>query len=98
MQVSVNKENGILTISVSGRMDTVSAPQLDEAIKTNIEGADQLVLDLSEMSYTSSAGLRVLLVAHKLMSAKGGMKVTGVTESVMEVLEITGFSDILDIE
>ena len=98
MQISTKKENGKLTIFVSGRLDTVSAPELEQAIKSNIDDAQELVLDLSEMSYTSSAGLRVLLVAHKLMSQKGGMTVTGVNESVMEVLEITGFSDILDIK
>ncbi len=98
MQISTKNENGKLTIFVSGRMDTVSAPELEQAIKSNIDDAQELVLDLSEMSYTSSAGLRVLLVAHKLMSKKGGMTVTGVNESVMEVLEITGFSDILDIK
>ena len=98
MEVTVNKQGDVLTVGVSGRMDTVSAPKLDEAIKENIGDANQLVLDLSDMTYTSSAGLRVLLVAHKLMSPKGGMTVKGVNESVMEVLEITGFADILNIE
>ena len=98
MQVLTKKENDKLIVTVSGRMDTVSAPELEQAIKDNLGDAQELILDLSGMSYTSSAGLRVLLVAHKMMSQKGGMKVTGVNESVMEVLDITGFSDILNIE
>lgn len=98
MEVSINKQGENLTIGVIGRMDTVAAPKLEEAIRENIEGVTLLTLDLSEMTYTSSAGLRVLLVAHKLMSSQGSMTVTGVNESVMEVLEITGFSDILNIE
>ena len=98
MQVKVNRENDKVTIFVSGRMDTVSAPELEQAVRENIEGVTDLTLDLSDMTYTSSAGLRVLLVSHKLMSPKGSMKITGVNDDVMEVLEITGFADILKIE
>ena len=98
MQTLFNKENEKLTISVSGRVDTTTAPEFEKAIFDNIEGVNELVLDLKDMPYTSSAGLRVLLKAQKAMKAKGGMKLTNVCDDVMEVLEMTGFADIMTIE
>ncbi len=80
-----------------GRLDTVTAPELDTAIAEVIPAAEELVLDLEDLEYISSAGLRVLLTAHKKMMKKKGMKVTGVSEPVMEILDVTCFSDILDI-
>ena len=93
------KENGkALEIALEGRLDTMTAPELENELHTSLENADSLVLDFAKLNYMSSAGLRVLLSAHKIMSGKGGMKVTNVNEIVREVFDVTGFSDILTIE
>jgi anti-sigma B factor antagonist len=93
------KLNGkTLEVALTGRLDTVTAPDLEAALKEEMPAADSLVLDFSTLDYISSAGLRVLLSAHKTMSPKGGMKVTHVNEIVREVFDVTGFSDILSIE
>ena len=76
----------------------MTAPELEAELNKSLEGAESLTLDFSKLDYISSAGLRVLLSAHKAMSGKGGMKVTNVNEIVQEVFEVTGFADILTIE
>ena len=98
--MTINKTlNGSdLVISLEGRLDTMTAPELEAEMNASLKSADSLTMDFSKLDYISSAGLRVLLSAHKVMSAKGGMKVTNVNEVVQEVFEVTGFSDILDIE
>jgi len=98
--MTINKTmNGTtLEIALEGRLDTVTAPDLENVLKESLGAADSLVFDFSKLEYISSAGLRVLLSAHKTMSAKGGMKVTHVNEIVQEVFEVTGFTDILNIE
>ncbi len=93
------KENGdALEIALQGRLDTMTAPQLEQELKSCLGGVKELTLDLEGLEYISSAGLRVLLSAHKVMSRKGGMKVVNVNDIVNEVFEVTGFSDILTIE
>lgn len=93
-----NRKNGEqLIVSVEGRLDTTTAPQLEKFIGENSDGVKELVIDLEKLEYISSAGLRVLLSAHKKMSKVGTMKVTNVRDEVMEVFDMTGFSDILDI-
>ena len=93
------KQNGTnLEIALEGRLDTMTAPELEAELKTLLDGCDSLILDCEKLDYISSAGLRVLLTAHKALSGKGGMKVTHVNELVQEVFEVTGFSDILTIE
>ena len=93
------KPNGsTLTISVEGRLETTTAPELEAVIKSDTDGVTELIFDFSELDYISSAGLRVLLMAQKKMSAQGSMKVTNANEIVNEVFDITGFSDILTIE
>ena len=87
-----------MTIAVEGRLDTMTAPQLETVIKEELDGVDNLVFDFSELKYISSAGLRVLLTAQKAMNDQGSMKVVNVNDLVSEVFELTGFSDILDIE
>ncbi len=87
-----------LTIAAEGRIDTATAPELEQTIKDSVDGADSLVLDLAQVSYISSGGLRVLLSAHKIMSKKGGMTVTNAGDNIMEIFEVTGFSDILNIK
>ena len=93
------KQNGsALEIALEGRLDTMTSPELENELKNALPGVESLTLDFSKLDYISSAGLRVLLSAHKTMSAKGGMKVTHVNEVVQEVFEVTGFADILTIE
>ncbi len=98
--MTMNKQiNGsTLTIAVEGRLDTMTAPELEAELKKDMPAADSLTLDFSNLAYISSAGLRVLLSAHKAMSGKGGMKITNVSEIVQEVFDVTGFADILTIE
>ena len=91
-------ENGTARVDLEGRLDTVTAPELEKQLKDAMDDAAELVLGMEKLDYISSAGLRVLLSAHKVMSAKGGMKVKHVNEIVQEVFEVTGFADILTIE
>ena len=98
--MTIKKElNGTaLNIAVEGRLDTTTAPELEKELSASMGAATELTLDFAQLDYISSAGLRVLLSAHKTMSKKGGMKVVHVNELVMEVFDVTGFVDILDIE
>ncbi len=98
--VTIQKEmkGTTLEIALEGRLDTMTAPELESELSKSLDGAESLVLDFGKLEYISSAGLRVLLSAHKAMSPKGGMKVTNVNEIVREVFDVTGFSDILTIE
>lgn len=98
MYFTTNRENEKLTLAVSGRVDTTTAPELEKAVFDNVEGVKELILDLKEMPYTSSAGLRVLLKAQKAMNAQGSMKIINVCDDVKEVLDMTGFSEIMTIE
>ena len=97
MQTTLEKDGSKLTIAVSGRVDTTTSPELEQAVFENTDGITDLVLDLKEMSYISSAGLRVLLKAEKKMKAQGEMRLINVNNDVMEILDMTGFSDILTI-
>ncbi len=92
MDIQKNVEGEKLTIAVNGRLDTLSAPQLEAELK--LDGVTELIFDLSGLEYTSSAGLRVLLSAQKTMNRQGRMVVRGVQPAVKEVFDITGFSDI----
>ena len=98
MEITSKKENNTLTVFVSGRVDTTTAPKLDSYLTENTSDISELILDLKDMSYTSSSGLRVILKAQKLMNSQGSMKVVNVSSDVMEIFEMTGFSDILNIE
>lgn len=98
MTITKNQNGNALEIALEGRLDTTTAPELEAELNKSLDGADELVLDFSKLGYISSAGLRVLLSAHKIMSRKGGMRVTNVNEVVQEVFDVTGFSDILTIE
>ena len=95
MTINKNLEGSKLTVAVEGRLDTTTAPQLEEEFKNSLEGVQDLVLDFSKLDYISSAGLRVLLSAQKQMNKVGKMTLTGVSPEIMEIFEVTGFSDIL---
>jgi anti-sigma B factor antagonist len=87
-----------LTLSLTGRLDTTTAPELEAVIKENIGGVTNLVMDFAGLEYLSSAGLRVILSAQKTMNKQGEMVIRNVNETINEVFEITGFIDILTIE
>ena len=91
-------ENGKAAFSLEGRLDTVTSPSLEAELKDALDGVSELTMDFGKLEYISSAGLRVLLSAQKEMNKKGVMKLTHVGEAIMEVFEVTGFSDILTIE
>ncbi len=92
----INGEN--VTINISGRLDTATSPQLEVELEGIFADCKDLTLDMSNLEYVSSAGLRVILKAQKIMNTKGAMKLTNVNDSIMEIFDITGFIDILTIE
>ena len=98
--LNINKalSDNKLTLALDGRVDTTTAPELEQAVKSNLDGVTELVLDFSKLNYISSAGLRVLLSSQKVMNKRGSMTITNVNDIVMEILEVTGFADILTIE
>ena len=98
LNIVKNKENEALTVALEGRLDTTTAPELEAELKSSLEGVNALTLDLEKLEYVSSAGLRVLLSAQKQMNRQGEMKLIHVGETIMEIFEVTGFSDILTIE
>lgn len=95
----LKKQNGTtMDVALSGRLDTTTAPQLEAEMKASLEGITELCFDFEKLEYVSSAGLRVLLSCQKTMKKQGKMKLRHVCEEIMEVFEITGFTDILTIE
>ena len=84
--------------ALAGRMDTITAPEFEESLLESLEGVKELNLDFAELDYISSAGLRVLLAAMKIMNKQGEMKICNVNETIMEIFDVTGFTDILTIE
>ena len=98
MTINKTKENGKLTVVLEGRLDTVTAPQLEGELRTAIDGVSELLFDLAALEYVSSAGLRVLLSAQKVMNKQGKMTIRNVKSEIMDIFEVTGFVDILNIE
>lgn len=98
MTIQKTKEGSALTLVIGGRLDTTTAPGLEAELRQSIDGVDSLVLDFASLEYVSSAGLRVLLSAQKVMNRQGSMVIKNVNEDVMDVFEVTGFVDILTIE
>lgn len=98
MEIVKTKNENALVIALEGRLDTTTAPSLEAEIKDSIEGVTELTLDLEKLDYVSSAGLRVILAAQKIMNKQGKMVVKNVCSEINEVFEITGFCDILTIE
>lgn len=98
MEIIKNLDGENLKLQVKGRLDTTTAPELEEVIKSSLGGVKQLILDFDGLEYVSSAGLRVILGAQKAMNQQGEMKLINVIDEIMNVFEITGFVDILTIE
>ena len=98
MNIEQKKNGSALILALEGRLDTTTAPQLEGELKSALKGVSELTFDLSKLDYISSAGLRVLLSAQKVMNKQGAMKVTHANEMILEIFEVTGFADILTIE
>lgn len=98
MEIGKQIQGTTMELSLKGRLDTTTAPQLEGLLKQSVTGITELVFDFTELAYISSAGLRVMLAAQKVMNRQGKMVIRNVNEDVREVFEITGFSDILTIE
>ena len=98
MNIERKKDGNALTLALEGRLDTMTAPQLEAALKEALPGVEALTFDLEKLDYISSAGLRVLLSAQKTMNKQGTMKVIHANDMIMEIFEVTGFADILNIE
>ena len=98
LKIEKNKNDAELTIALEGRLDPNTSQQLEKELKDEIDGVASLTFDFKALEYISSAGLRVLLSAQKIMNKQGSMKITNVNSEIMEIFEVTGFSDILDIE
>ena len=97
MEAIINKDNEKLTVEVSGRLDTLTAPEFESKVEPQLPGIKELVVDLKDLEYISSAGLRVLMGFVKIMQAQGEMKVINPNEVVMDVFSLTGFDSILNI-
>lgn len=98
MTINKNLNETELTLSLSGRLDTTTAPRLEMELKASLDNVDSLIMDFKELEYISSAGLRVLLSAQKVMNKQGKMVIRHVNDTILEVFEVTGFTDILTIE
>jgi anti-sigma B factor antagonist len=98
LNIDKNANESSLTITLEGRLDTTTAPQLESELKSSLDGVTNLVIDIEKLAYISSAGLRVLLSAQKVMNKQGSMVVKNASDEVREIFDVTGFVDILTIE
>lgn len=98
MKINQTQNGAELTIALEGRLDTATAPELEAVTKSSLAGITHLIFDFTNLEYISSAGLRVLLSTQKVMNKQGSMEIRNVNETVMEVFEVTGFEEILDIK
>ncbi len=98
MTINQTRDGGKLTVALEGRLDTTTAPQLEGELRTAVDGVTELVFDLAKLEYVSSAGLRVLLSAQKVMNKQGDMVIRNANSDLMDIFEVTGFVDILKIE
>ena len=98
MNINLTKNGTELTVALEGRLDTLTSPELEDALEDELEDIDKLVFDMSKLDYISSAGLRVLLVCTHAMDGRGDMVVRNINQTVRDVFEVTGFVDILNIE
>ncbi len=98
MNITKTKEESKLTVALEGRLDTTTAPQLEGELRSAVDGVTELEFDLAKLEYISSAGLRVLLAAQKVMNRQGSMVIRNANSDLMDIFEVTGFTDILNIE
>lgn len=98
MEIKKSIDGSSIVVEVIGRLDTMTSPALEEFLKENIVGMDELVLDFGKLEYISSAGLRVILSNHKVMMKQGTMIIRNCSDEINEIFEVTGFTDILNIE
>ena len=98
LNIAKDKNGSTLVLGLEGRLDTTTAPDLENVVKTELEGVSELNVDMAKLEYISSAGLRVLLSAQKVMNKQGSMTIKNASEDVKEIFDVTGFSDILNIE
>ncbi len=98
MTINKKQDGDKLTIALEGRLDTTTAPQLEAELRTAVDGIKNLEFDLKDLAYISSAGLRVLLSAQKVMNKQGKMVIHNANEDIMDIFDVTGFVDILSIE
>ncbi len=98
MNIEQKKDGKALDLALEGRLDTVTAPELEAVLKDALAGVEELTFDFEKLDYISSAGLRVLLAAQKTMNRQGTMKVIHANEMIREIFDVTGFSDILTVE
>ena len=97
MEIKMDKSGANLTVTLTGRLDTMTSPQLEEELQKNLDGVTDLTFDFKDLEYISSAGLRVLLSTQKHMMRAGEMKVINVSDTIMEIFNVTGFSDIMNV-
>ena len=98
LNVEKKLEDGKLYVAVEGRLDTITSPELEAKINESIEGVTDLTLDFAKLDYISSSGLRVLLAEQKVMNKQGSMKIINANDTIKEIFDVTGFTDILTIE
>ncbi len=98
LNIQKTTENGTALFTLEGRLDTITSPTLEKLLRESLDGVSTLILDLQGLEYISSAGLRVFLSAQKLMNKQGTMEIHHVNESIMEIFEVTGFTEILTIK
>ena len=98
LNITKTIDEGKADYMLEGRLDTVTAPELEKELKASLDGISELTLDFEKLDYISSAGLRVLLSTQKVMTKQGALKIVHVNETIMEIFEVTGFTDILTIE
>ena len=98
MNIIKNRTDDKLVVALEGRLDTMTAPELENDIKPALDGVKELTFDMAKLDYISSAGLRIILAVQKIMNKQGNMKIINANEMVMEIFEVTGFSEILNIE
>ena len=97
MTIDKDIQGNVMTLKLSGRLDTTTSPELEQVLVSSLEGIEDLRMDFTDLEYISSAGLRILLSAQKTMNKQGSMSISGVNDTIMEIFGITGFSDILTI-
>lgn len=98
MKINISTENDTTTVTLDGRLDTMTAPELEAELRQRIDGVDHLVFDFAKLEYLSSAGLRVLLASQKTMNKQGTMQILNANDTIREIFDVTGFSDILTID